>query len=174
MCFNPRPRMGGDMDDLKKACVLHVSIHAPAWGATWITAFFLLSIMFQSTPPHGGRPSLGQGEPECRWFQSTPPHGGRPCRWCHRMVFDYVSIHAPAWGATSGRRLGLMSNPFQSTPPHGGRLKKSGNMENAAVFQSTPPHGGRPMPPCKPGSAVSFNPRPRMGGDRDGERSGYV
>ena len=69
--------------------------------------------MFQSTPPHGGRPSAGlcffYGElcfnPRPRTggdrssrrsyynpdrFQSTPPHGGR-----------HVSIHAPARGATS-------------------------------------------------------------------------
>ena len=35
--FNPRPRVGGDLDillDQVKSRLLAVSIHAPAWGAT--------------------------------------------------------------------------------------------------------------------------------------------
>ncbi len=97
---------------------------------------------FQSTPPHGGR--------RARWavwrlvcrFQSTPPHGGRP-GWTFggmclarfnprpRMGGDQkdiadkmgmaVSIHAPAWGATTETDPTVPSWAFQSTPPHGGR-----------------------------------------------------
>jgi len=33
--FNPRPRMGGDFADYTVFVKLTVSIHAPAWGATW-------------------------------------------------------------------------------------------------------------------------------------------
>ena len=36
-CFNPRPRMGSDLATPTLGCLLqkiHVSIHAPAWGAT--------------------------------------------------------------------------------------------------------------------------------------------
>ena len=79
--------------------------------------------MFQSTPPHGGRPAMHRMRDLClegfnprprmggdrlsrscstseSGFQSTPPHGGRhpgqrPGTWPGR-----VSIHAPAWGAT--------------------------------------------------------------------------
>ncbi len=32
--FNPRPRMGGDDDQVASLSVRAVSIHAPAWGAT--------------------------------------------------------------------------------------------------------------------------------------------
>ena len=32
--FNPRPRMGGDKDEINFALKMEVSIHAPAWGAT--------------------------------------------------------------------------------------------------------------------------------------------
>ncbi len=76
--FNPRPRMGGDCftglrysDAVFQstpphggrrlvaeivAPVVTVSIHAPAWGATWRGWFCcLVAAEFQSTPPHGGR-----------------------------------------------------------------------------------------------------------------------
>ena len=32
--FNPRPRMGGDLEDMGAGYGSIVSIHAPAWGAT--------------------------------------------------------------------------------------------------------------------------------------------
>ena len=34
-------------------------------------------------------------------FQSTPPHGGRLTVPADDEVLTYVSIHAPAWGATN-------------------------------------------------------------------------
>ena len=60
VCFNPRPRMGGDPIDSYAAILSKVvSIHAPAWGATPISYFTCKFItVFQSTPPHGGRPYL--------------------------------------------------------------------------------------------------------------------
>ena len=35
-------------------------------------------------------------------FQSTPPHGGRPPDPPSMHSHSSVSIHAPAWGATVG------------------------------------------------------------------------
>ena len=55
LCFNPRPRMGGDIDPADHAALQTVSIHAPAWGATYILIKFFICLWFQSTPPHGGR-----------------------------------------------------------------------------------------------------------------------
>ena len=110
-CFNPRPRTGGDLTS---------EIHAR------MTDYML----FQSTPPHGGRHAC-LGSPETMFrrmlkFQSTPPHGGRrywptsdgqrTCRGFNPrprtggdLAFSVrqralpvhdVSIHAPARGAT--------------------------------------------------------------------------
>ena len=82
------------------------------------------------------------------------------------MPGKVVSIHAPAWGATSGEIYTAMAilgfNPrprmgsdtcfyaivvkdvqFQSTPPHGERLRQHGLVALNGVFQSTPPHGER-------------------------------
>ena len=58
---------------------------------------------------------------------------------------DRVSIHAPAWGATCAvpsRRSGMSG--FQSTPPRGGRRGRERDRRCCAGrFQSTPPRGGR-------------------------------
>ena len=60
-----------------------------------------------------------------------------------RLAFRNVSIHAPAREATLLLRFGL-------TPE---------------VFQSTPPHGRRPRLTLPFLTTLSFNPRPRTGGD---------
>ena len=84
------------------------------------------------------------------WFQSTPPHGGRhgyPPGYDKR---DSVSIHAPAWGATTLSRQ------------H--RIFLSG-------FNPRPRMGGDPLSVCPGGHPGGFNPRPRMGGDRPPRRT---
>ena len=54
--FNPRPRAGGDgIADAERALDGHVSIHAPARGATKTESGMGLPAWFQSTPPRGGR-----------------------------------------------------------------------------------------------------------------------
>ena len=70
--------------------VKSVSIHAPAWGATFRQEHL-----------------LGDAE-----FQSTHPHGVRPFERCWLIGAEVVSIHAPAWGATrregvDGLRMGV-------------------------------------------------------------------
>ena len=72
--------MGGDNDHaLEVIGNIYVSIHAPAWGATahW-PGVPIIEDVFQSTPPHGGRPSGTAIDRYNVVFQSTPPHGGRP------------------------------------------------------------------------------------------------
>ena len=76
--FNPRARMGRDASTFAVHLREHVSIHAPAWGATHCQRVSYGATLFQSTRPHGARRVL------------APP-----------LVLEYsVSIHAPAWGAT--------------------------------------------------------------------------
>ncbi len=120
---------------------------------------------FQSTPPHGGRHTRRYSRAWTMKFQSTPPHGGRPgeeiCQFASlgfnprpRMGGDVhiridqralcrVSIHAPAWGATTDTVRGAKPWEFQSTPPHGGRRAFQLALPGHTRFQSTPPHGGR-------------------------------
>ena len=61
---------------------------------------------------------------------------------CH-LIYDNVSIHAPAWGATHIH----------------------GFCNETEEFQSTHPHGVRPVRIDFPHAVGSFNPRTRMGCD---------
>ena len=109
----------------------HVSIRAPAWGATGTKRTDVRAeshIAFQSAPPHGGRHRTDDlsALATIKTFQSAPPHGGRreaAVGERHTGV-EAVSIRAPAWGATSyvrRRALSREHRSFQSAPPHGGR-----------------------------------------------------
>ena len=56
ICFNPRPREGGDLRALSGEPPVTVSIRAPAKGATSPGAGAMRSTRFQSAPPRRGRP----------------------------------------------------------------------------------------------------------------------
>ncbi len=91
--------------------------------------------MFQSTPPHGGRPISGFPISQPKQFQSTPPHGGRL----------YL-------GVTSMSGVG-----FNPRPRMGGDTLRLNDCDRWDRFQSTPPHGGRPVPPSISGSFISVS-----------------
>ena len=78
--FNPRSRMGSD-----PAC---------PWSMAVLRAF-------QSTLPHGERQVSIIDGASSGLFQSTLPHGERRRRWNNFNGWDSISIHAPAWGATT-------------------------------------------------------------------------
>ena len=98
---------------------------------------------FQSTPPHGGRHSVAGNCPLIKLFQSTPPHGGRRGSLYPVITFTTVSIHAPARGAT----VKVLT----------GRLKKQVSI-HAPARGATQSDFGINRQTC-------FNPRPRTGGD---------
>ena len=125
--FNPRTRVGCDRRDM--GIIIRqsdVSIHAPAWGATSCTMSAIeIRTWFQSTHPRGVRPSEeGQGlkgassfNPRtrvgCDQLMLSPlllsvlrfnPRTRVGCDMPAIFVIPVlvsVSIHAPAWGATS-------------------------------------------------------------------------
>ena len=78
-----------------------VSIHAPAWGATHKeTVKPYGESVFQSTRPHGARPEVFLFEITVGGFNPRARMG----RDLIFLIHDFrilVSIHAPAWGATS-------------------------------------------------------------------------
>ncbi len=98
---------------------------------------------FQSTPPRRGRLIARYIGIVNREFQSTPPRRGRLGVPLNLAASTDVSIHAPAQGATHGRD----------------------NEVAIVLFQSTPPRRGRPTGVRRSRLMVSFNPRPRAGGD---------
>ena len=79
--FNSRSRMGSDDGGAFEEGGGHVSIHAPAWGAT------------RAWP---------SGSASCRSFNSRSRMGSDG-EYPAGKSNAHVSIHAPAWGATAGR-----------------------------------------------------------------------
>ena len=77
-----------------------VSIHAPTRGATNSQILFTMSLVFQSTHPHGVRPLAKAMYLPALQFQSTHPHGVRLDYIKHLHLYQGVSIHAPTRGAT--------------------------------------------------------------------------
>jgi len=78
----------------------------------------------------------------------------------------FVSIHAPAWGATHDSDATQDAKiKFQSTRPRGARQSAAVVFLDLVLFQSTRPRGARrSMRPMRMPSS-SFNPRARVGRD---------
>ena len=120
---------------------LHISIHAPQWGATESRRgregqgrisipvgcdVARLTVpatgsQFQSTHPSGVRPSIPARRGQGRKFQSTHPSGVR------RLPYSPL----------------VLSYSFQSTHPSGVRLVSGLRSPRSHVFQSTHPSGVR-------------------------------
>ena len=124
-CFNPRTRVGCDSRGWQLYNTLGVSIHAPVWGATFGVLSSRVASGFQSTHPCGVRLQLQRICTTQPTFQSTHPCGVRPVDAafvCATYGFNprtrvgcdvyryngktnnWVSIHAPVWGATRFER----------------------------------------------------------------------
>ena len=167
-CFNPRARVGRDRNkSVTLSCCSKVSIHAPAWGATFSErqaeivskgfnprarvgrdqstgVFMRLAPMFQSTRPRGAR-LLHQGLPlQVRYVSiHAPAWGATPAAIPGRRDIK-VSIHAPAWGATT-LPADLDTQTFVSIhAPAWGATKTPLQGVASDAFQSTRPRGARP------------------------------
>jgi len=76
ICFNPRPRAGGDISRLRSLKRLTVSIHAPAQGATTCSSAPIGHHLFQSTPPRRGRRTERKYRRGVHRFNPRPRAGG--------------------------------------------------------------------------------------------------
>ena len=182
------PARGATSTVRQKVPPIAVSIHAPARGATSVTPSgaaqphrfqstrprgarlrgsraYLVPVAFQSTRPRGARLIAEYWYKEPVKFQSTRPRGARPGMTDEVGLFDAVSIHAPARGATSwprpscgggrcfnprareGRDLRGYARPamiwtFQSTRPRGARLGRAeALLDRVAVSIHAPARG---------------------------------
>ena len=99
-------------------------------------------------------------------FQSTPPRGGR--RACGSTIrrLDRVSIHAPARGATSCL-AGIIQDHhgFNPRPRAGGDFLVYHDLASFLCFNPRPRAGGDINRPKTNTTLHCFNPRPRAGGD---------
>ena len=94
------PARGATNASSSAVCDRVISIHAPARGATKDTHYLIGNIEFQSTLPHGERLPLCLPLFRFNLFQSTLPHGERLCHYLQPVARLWISIHAPARGAT--------------------------------------------------------------------------
>ena len=167
--FNPRTRVGCDLENAglirtyevfqstHPRGVRHpppqgtrhphaVSIHAPAWGATW-----------KHSRPYRTRPVSIH----------APAWGATSFKREFHRSFS-VSIHAPAWGATIARPIPWpISLSFNPRTRVGCDLKRGTCTAEQYQFQSTHPRGVRHDMMRSWTPLASFNPRTRVGCDRD-------
>ena len=99
-------------------------------------------------------------------FQSTPPRGGRLPFSVATVPGMTISIHAPARGATAALKE-WVDNYFISihAPARGATISNKDLICKDCKFQSTPPRGGRRLRIRHVLAVYHFNPRPREGGD---------
>ena len=166
-CFNPRSRVGSDDRIFGNEVADHVSIHAPAWGATHNYSNNLSSLSvsihapawgatskqfsgapddkFQSTLPRGERLTESWQEKTRQWtFQSTLPRGER-----HHQIADRNSQSA-----------------FQSTLPRGERLFSFSAAIASLLVSIHAPAWGATISAIILGTFLPcFNPRSRVGSD---------
>ena len=191
--FNPRTRVGCDvtLPQLFDIGGEFQSTHPRGVRPFSTGSSIMPQKLFQSTHPRGVRPHYYQDTLLPLQFQSTHPRGVRLKRsLTRRRSSRQISIHAPAWGATSlptaddiktaiisihapawGATADTLSvTPpcvkFQSTHPRGVRrthLTRRSRLRSK--FQSTHPRGVRRRPAGFLRWGSDFNPRTRVGCD---------
>ena len=141
--FNSRPCGRGD-DLLVDGGdgVGRISIHAPAGGATRGCERRQPAHRFQFTPLREGRRQQNAEKRNHAYFNSRPCGRGDAVQH-DNFLWQGISIHAPAGGATpsSGRIAQLYL--FQFTPLREGRQKLRVSTQRLPLFQFTPLREGR-------------------------------
>ena len=145
-----------------------VSIHAPAWGATFAWAVFGSTVQsFQSTHPRGVRPQPCQQQGQPQQFQSTHPRGVRlvRCAWTRkRRLFQSTHPRGVRHGSRYVEYLRYLGfNPRTRVGCDDPFVK---DFTGRSWFQSTHPrgvrHGSRYVEYLR---YLGFNPRTRVGCD---------
>ena len=152
---------------------VHVSIHAPAWGATNHANIGFLYRMFQSTHPRGVRrmPMLIIRQ---KWmFQSTHPRGVRPYRASSRHPFYHCFNPRTRVGCDRRQRFTQRGAAFQSTHPRGVRPLKIRRFMLPFSFNPRTRVGCDSISLIFKRRLQSFNPRTRVGCDAM-EKRGYI
>ena len=106
--------MGCDVSAVAEILKPNISIHAPAWGATFFPAILVSCRSFQSTHPRGVRPVVQLRGSESGLISIHAPAWGATLASGEPYIVDIISIHAPAWGATRERLCRMLKNSFIS------------------------------------------------------------
>ncbi len=136
------PAWGATFSKPRGTRVVDVSIHAPAWGATSPLHCQNGAFVFQFTLPHGERHGRNEDKIVILGFNSrsrmgsdtTMNRGLRPSK---------VSIHAPAWGATPTTPRAARAILVSIHAPAWGATNGATLSSLPSSFQFTLPHGER-------------------------------
>jgi len=190
-CFNPRARVGRDPIAQSVATLsIHVSIHAPAWGATFERRKFCQSTTSFNPRARVGRDKksaaakslLSSFNPRARVgrddlkiyyklgnheFQSTRPRGARLFTCSDNRIFCLVSIHAPAWGATpTTGRSSIQHLVSIHAPAWGATFARRKFCQSTTCFNPRARVGRDVDAIDAIAQDLRFNPRARVGRDR--------
>ena len=100
--FNPRSRVGSDRRGLQGNPTQAISIHAPAWGAT-----YQVTISDIPSSDFNPRSRVGSDLERCDLCDTVTVISIHAPAWGATGIagggvdIHIISIHAPAWGATS-------------------------------------------------------------------------
>ena len=143
--FNPRSRVGSDVDPLSLFLQSHISIHAPAWGATLVgcPSDHCRHISIHA-PAWGATGRRRSNEAYGQNFNPRSRVGSDFHRDCVRRWAEYFNPRSRVGSDESDFDDWFASIKFQSTLPRG---------ERRAGCDSSRP-------------SVNFNPRSRVGSDR--------
>ena len=147
--FNPRSPHGERRGNhTRENIFLLISIHAPRMGSDFArTADCSHGVLISIHAPRmGSDEEAHDHQRNHNHFNPRPPHGERPSAFHVDVRINNISIHAPRMG----------SDPDAVTV-----------VELKEKFQSTPPHGERPGITGTNWQLQYFNPRPRMGSDKN-------
>ena len=143
--FNPRPRAGGDilLTDVRNLAKA-VSIHAPARGATILGGEYWADVKVSIHAPARGATGVLEPSPYFMLFQSTPPRGGRLHVVGLTTRFKSRFNPRPRAGGDMLQACCLMLTIcFNPRPRAGGDTQSDTDVYSVIKFQSTPPRGGR-------------------------------
>ena len=137
-----------------------VSIHAPAWGATfdWWNSVYEDAVSIHA-PAWGATNQVNNLHHRTLVSIHAPAWGATESNAKLKTLFP-VSIHAPAWGATHPSQVNEWAEiSFNPRPRMGGDEDHVIVLECRDKFQSTPPHGGRLTRPSprRSGRGVSIH-----------------
>ena len=126
-----------------------------------------LPVLFQFTRPRGARHALVEDTGKTVEFQFTRPRGARLDKQVASLA-QWVSIHAPAWGATQRRADGGALRRFQFTRPRGARHPTAcSRAATSTGFNSRARVGRDYLAKILTRVEKCFNSRARVGRDDD-------
>ncbi len=115
--FNSRPcERGFDVNPISHGLQQFISIHAPARGASVFRGNQWLQELFQFTPLREGLRLGTDDSSKPNPFQFTPLREGLPDSFYQFLYCPYISIHAPARGASRWYWAYGVSQHFNSRP----------------------------------------------------------